>query len=325
MQRFENYLEVFFLKYRKLGKSGLKVSEISLGSWMTYGGYVENEKSIRSIEQAYDLGVNFFDTANVYERGEAEKVMGEVLKAYPRESYVLATKVFGQMGDGPNDRGLSRKHIFEQCHASLKRLQTDYVDLYYCHRFDTETPLEETLRALDDLVTQGKVLYVGVSEWTAAQMVEALAIADKYLLDRIVVNQPIYNMFNRYIEKEVIPTGIEKGISQVVFSPLAQGVLTGKYRRGQSIPSDSRAASKSWGEERLKESQLIQVEELEKIAGELGIKISQLALAWILQQDNVASALVGASRPEQVIENCAASDVVLSADVLSSIEGILKS
>ncbi|MBW7456386.1 aldo/keto reductase family protein, partial [Paenibacillus sepulcri] len=280
------------MKYRKLGKSGLKVSEISLGSWMTYGGYVENEKSIRSIEQAYDLGVNFFDTANVYERGEAEKVMGEVLQAYPRESYVLATKVFGQMGDGPNDRGLSRKHIFEQCHASLKRLQTDYVDLYYCHRFDTETPLEETLRALDDLVTQGKVLYVGVSEWTAAQMVEALAIADKYLLDRIVVNQPIYNMFNRYIEKEVIPTGIEKGISQVVFSPLAQGVLTGKYRRGQSIPSDSRAASKSWGEERLKESQLIQVEELEKIAGELGIKISQLALAWILQQDNVASALV---------------------------------
>ncbi|MFC0328716.1 aldo/keto reductase family protein [Paenibacillus sepulcri] len=312
------------MKYRKLGKSGLKVSEISLGSWMTYGGYVENEKSIRSIEQAYDLGVNFFDTANVYERGEAEKVMGEVLQAYPRESYVLATKVFGQMGDGPNDRGLSRKHIFEQCHASLKRLQTDYVDLYYCHRFDTETPLEETLRALDDLVTQGKVLYVGVSEWTAAQMVEALAIADKYLLDRIVVNQPIYNMFNRYIEKEVIPTGIEKGISQVVFSPLAQGVLTGKYRRGQSIPSDSRAASKSWGEERLKESQLIQVEELEKIAGELGIKISQLALAWILQQDNVASALVGASRPEQVIENCAASDVVLSADVLGSIEAILK-
>jgi voltage-dependent potassium channel beta subunit len=312
------------LKYRKLGKSGLKVSEISLGSWMTYGGYVEIEKSIRSIEQAYDHGVNFFDTANVYERGEAEKVMGDVLKAYPRESYVLATKVFGQMGEGPNDRGLSRKHVIEQCHASLKRLQVDYVDLYYCHRFDTETPLEETLRALDDLVTQGKVLYVGVSEWTASQMVEALAIADKYLLDRIVVNQPVYNMFNRYIEKEIIPTGIEKGISQVVFSPLAQGMLTGKYRRGQSIPADSRAASKNWGEDRLKESQLIQVEKLENIAEELGIKVSQLALAWILRQDNVASALVGASRPEQVIENCAASDVKLSAEILNTIEDILK-
>lgn len=312
------------MKYRKLGKSGLKVSEISLGSWMTYGGYVEIEKSIRSIEQAYDHGVNFFDTANVYERGEAEKVMGDVLKAYPRESYVLATKVFGQMGEGPNDRGLSRKHVIEQCHASLKRLQVDYVDLYYCHRFDTETPLEETLRALDDLVTQGKVLYVGVSEWTASQMVEALAIADKYLLDRIVVNQPVYNMFNRYIEKEIIPTGIEKGISQVVFSPLAQGMLTGKYRRGQSIPADSRAASKNWGEDRLKESQLIQVEKLENIAEELGIKVSQLALAWILRQDNVASALVGASRPEQVIENCAASDVKLSAEILNTIEDILK-
>jgi voltage-dependent potassium channel beta subunit len=312
------------MKYRKMGKSGLKVSEISLGSWMTYGGYVENEKSIRSIEQAYDQGVNFFDTANVYERGEAEKVMGEVLKAYPRESYVLATKVFGQMGDGPNDRALSRKHVFEQCHASLKRLQVDYVDLYYCHRFDTETPLEETLRALDDLVTQGKVLYIGISEWTAAQMVEALAIADKYLLDRIVVNQPVYNMFNRYIEKEIIPTGIEKGISQVVFSPLAQGMLTGKYRRGQSIPADSRAASKNWGEDRFKESQFIQVEKLENIAKELGIKVSQLALAWILRQDNVASALVGASRPEQVTENCAASDVKLSADTLNAVEEILK-
>jgi voltage-dependent potassium channel beta subunit len=307
-----------------LGKSGLKVSEISLGSWMTYGGYVEIEKSIRSIEQAYDQGVNFFDTANVYERGEAEKVMGDVLKAYARESYVLATKVFGQMGEGPNDRGLSRKHVIEQCHASLKRLQVDYVDLYYCHRFDLETPLEETLRALDDLVTQGKVLYVGVSEWTASQMIEALAIADKYLLDRIVVNQPIYNMFNRYIEKEVIPIGIEKGISQVVFSPLAQGMLTGKYRRGQSIPVDSRAASKNWGEDHFKESQLIQVEKLENIAKELGIKVSQLALAWVLRKDNVASALVGASRPEQVVENCAASNVKLSADILDAVEDILK-
>jgi voltage-dependent potassium channel beta subunit len=312
------------MKYRKLGSSGLKVSEISLGSWMTYGGYVENEKSVKSIEQAYDLGVNFFDTANAYERGEAEKVMGKVLKAYARESYVLATKVFWPMGEGPNDRGLSRKHLIEQCHASLKRLDVDYVDIYYCHRFDPETPVEETLRALDDLVTQGKVLYIGVSEWTAAQMVEALAIADKYLLDRIVVNQPVYNMFNRYIEKEIIPTGLAKGIGQVVFSPLAQGVLTGKYRKGAEVPADSRAASKNWGEDKLAQDQLAKVERLSGIADELGIKVSQLALAWILRQPNVASALVGASRPEQVVENCSASGIELSADVLRTIEDILQ-
>jgi len=312
------------MKYRKLGNSGLKVSEISLGSWMTYGGYVQDDKSVKSIEQAYDLGVNFFDTANVYERGEAELVMGKALSAYARDSYVLATKVFWPMGDGPNDRGLSRKHVIEQCHASLKRLNTDYVDLYYCHRYDPETPVEETLRALDDLVTQGKVLYVGVSEWTAAQMVDALAVADKYLLDRIIVNQPVYNMFNRYIEKEIIPTGEAKGISQVVFSPLAQGILTGKYRKGAGVPADSRAASKNWGDDKLTDATLDKVEQLIKISDELGVKVSQLAIAWILRQPNVASALVGASRPEQVTENCAASGIELSEDVLQSIESILQ-
>ncbi|AEI44500.1 aldo/keto reductase family protein [Paenibacillus mucilaginosus] len=312
------------MQYRKLGRSGLKVSEISLGSWMTYGGYVENERAVRSIEQAYDLGINFFDTANVYERGEAEKLVGRVLGRYPRESYVLATKVFGIMGDGPNDRDLSRKHITEQCHASLKRLGTDYVDLYYCHRYDPETPLDETLRALDDLVTQGKVLYIGVSEWTAAQMVEALGIAERYLLDRIIVNQPIYNLFNRYIEKEVIPTGTAKGISQVVFSPLAQGLLTGKYRLGEAVPADSRAASKNWGEERINEKKLRQVEQLTAIAAELSIQVSQLALAWVLRQENVASALVGASRPEQVTENAAASGITLSSEVLQRIEAVLE-
>ncbi|MCZ8521808.1 MULTISPECIES: aldo/keto reductase family protein [Paenibacillus] len=312
------------MQYRKLGNSGLKVSEISLGSWMTYGGYVENERAVRSIEQAYDLGINFFDTANVYERGEAEKLVGRVLASYPRESYVLATKVFGNMGDGPNDRGLSRKHITEQCHASLKRLGTDYVDVYYCHRYDPETPLEETLRALDDLVTQGKVLYVGVSEWTAAQMVEAQGLADRLLLDRIIVNQPIYNLFKRYIEKEVIPAGEAKGISQVVFSPLAQGLLTGKYRRGEAVPQDSRAASKNWGEERINDAQLAQVEQLSSVADELGIKVSQLALAWVLRQPNVASALVGASRPEQVSENAAASGITLPPEVLQRIDAILE-
>lgn len=311
------------MKYRKLGRTGLNVSEISLGSWLTYGGYVEKEKAVNSIHKAYELGINFFDTANVYERGQAEIVVGETLRNYSRESYVLATKVYGGMGDGPNDRGLSRKHIMEQCNASLKRLEHDYIDLYYCHRFDNETPLEETLRALDDLVTQGKVLYVGVSEWTAAQMVEAHAIADKSLLDRIVVNQPVYNMFNRYIEKEVIPMGTEKGISQVVFSPLAQGILTGKYRKGQEIPADSRAQSKNWNDNQITEEQLEKVEKLIKISEELGYKVSQLALAWILRQDNVASALIGASRPEQVEENCKASDIILSKDVIDSIETIL--
>jgi aryl-alcohol dehydrogenase-like predicted oxidoreductase len=312
------------MKYRKLGNSGLKVSEISLGSWLTYGGYVERENAVNSIHKAYELGINFFDTANVYERGEAEKVVGEVLKAYPRESYVLATKVFGEMGDGPNDKGLSRKHIFEQLHSSLKRLGTDYVDVYYCHRYDTETPIEETLRALDDLVTQGKVLYVGVSEWTATQMAQALAVADKYLLDRIIVNQPIYNLFNRYIEKEVIPLGEKQGIGQVVFSPLAQGMLTGKYNSISDIPQDSRAAKiDHFRKHGLTEENIAKVKQLETVAIDLQISIGNLALAWILRQPNVASALVGASRPQQVEDNVKASGIALSAEVLERIESIL--
>ncbi|MCZ8516410.1 aldo/keto reductase family protein [Paenibacillus filicis] len=311
------------MQYRKLGKTGLKVSDISLGSWLTYGGYVERENAVKSIETAYRLGINFFDTANVYERGEAEKLVGETLRSFPRESYVLATKVFGQMGDGPNDRGLSRKHIMEQCHASLKRLGTDYVDLYYCHRHDPNTPLEETLRALDDLVRQGKVLYVGVSEWTASQMAEAHAIADRLLLDRIVANQPIYNMLNRYIEKEVIPYGERQGIGQVVFSPLAQGLLTGKYSSASDYPADSRAAKLEGIRKGITEEKINKVIELGRIASELELSVGQLALAWILRQPNVTSALVGASRPEQVEENAKASGVTLSADVVERIEQIL--
>ncbi|MFC0214006.1 aldo/keto reductase family protein [Paenibacillus chartarius] len=311
------------MQYRKLGKTGLKVSEISLGSWLTYGGYVEQDNAVKSIHKAYELGINFFDTANVYERGAAEKVVGEALKEYPRESYVLATKVFWPMGDGPNDRGLSRKHVMEQCHASLKRLGTDYVDIYYCHRFDPETPIEETLRTIDDLVRQGKILYVGVSEWTAVQMAEALAVADKYLLDRIVVNQPVYNMFNRYIEKDVIPLGESKGIGQVVFSPLAQGLLSGKYKSASDFPEDSRAAKLEGMRKGITPDKIEKVTSLAAIAGELDITVAQLALAWILRQPNVASALVGASRPEQVEENAKASGIVLPADVLERIESIL--
>lgn len=312
------------MKYRRLGRTGLKVSEISLGSWLTYGGYVERENAVNAIKTAYDLGINFFDTANVYEKGAAEVLVGETLKAYPRESYVLATKAFWPMGDGPNDRGLSRKHIMEQAHASLKRLNHDYVDIFYCHRHDPETPLDETLRAIDDLVRQGKVLYVGVSEWQASQIAEALTVADRYLLDRIVVNQPIYNMFERYIEKEIIPLSERSGIGQVVFSPLAQGLLTGKYTSASDIPEGSRAAKLEWMRKGITEEKIAKVRELEKIAGELEVSVGNLALAWILRQRNVASALVGASRPEQVTENVKASGIELSEDVQTRIEEILK-
>ncbi|UNK19542.1 aldo/keto reductase family protein [Paenibacillus sp. N3/727] len=312
------------MKYRRLGRSGLKVSEISLGSWLTYGGYVERENAVHAIKTAYDLGINFFDTANVYENGAAEVLVGETLKAHPRESYVLATKAFWPMGDGPNDRGLSRKHIMEQAHASLKRLGHDYVDIFYCHRHDPETSLDETLRALDDLVRQGKVLYVGVSEWQASQIAEAMNVADRYLLDRIVVNQPHYNMFERYIEKEVMPLSERSGVGQVVFSPLAQGLLTGKYTSASDIPEDSRAAKLEWVRKGITDEKIAKVYELEKIADELDLSVGNLALAWILRNSNVASTLVGASRPEQVTENAKASGVELSEEIVSRIEEILE-
>jgi len=314
------------MNFRKLGRTGLKVSEISLGSWLTYGNTTEKQTAIQTIDKAYELGINFFDTANVYARGEAELVVGEALRRYPRESYVLATKVFWPMGDGPNDRGLSRKHVFEQAHASLKRLGMDYIDIYYCHRFDPETPIDETLRTIEDLVRQGKVLYVGVSEWTAAQIAQALHVSDRYLLDRIVVNQPVYNMFNRYIEKEVIPLGEKEGISQVVFSPLAQGVLTGKYKRGAQLPEGSRATDPKTNmhiSKYLTDDILLKAEQLQLIANEMDITLSQLALAWILRQPNVASALIGASRPSQVEENVKAIDVQLPTEILEKIEDIL--
>jgi voltage-dependent potassium channel beta subunit len=313
------------MKYRRLGNSGLKVSEISLGSWLTYGGYVGKEQAISIIDKAYELGINFFDTANIYMHGEAEKIVGEALRKYPRESYVVATKVWGPMGEGPNERGLSRKHIMEQCEASLKRLGLDYIDLYYCHAFDPDTPMEETLRAMDDLVRQGKVLYIGVSNWTAAQIAEAVSIVDKYLLHRIVANQPLYNLFAREIEKEIIPLCERNGIGQVVYSPLAQGVLAGKYKTVSDAPAGSRATDKhgsetvkSW----LKEENLRKVERLRPIAEELGISLAQLALAWTLRQPNVSSAIIGASRPEQLEENVKALEVTLPDEVLAQIDEI---
>ncbi len=314
------------MKYRSLGKTGLKVSEISLGSWLTYGNSVEKEQAVKTIEKAYELGINSFDTANVYALGEAEKVVGETLNKYPRESYVLATKVFWPMGDRPNDSGLSRKHVYEQLHSSLKRLKHDYVDILYCHRYDPETPLEETLKTFDDFLRQGKVLYVGVSEWTASQIVAGLRVQDKYLLDHIVVNQPVYNLFNRYIEDEVVSTTIQNGIGLIVFSPLAQGLLTGKYSKGRKIPTNSRAANPEinrWLKETLTDENLEKVEQLVEIAEGLKISMPQLALAWILHQPGITSALIGASKPEQVEENVKAVEVELSDEILNSINKIM--
>ncbi|MCD7035042.1 aldo/keto reductase family protein [Metabacillus sp. GX 13764] len=314
------------MKYRKLGRTGLKVSEISLGSWLTYGNSTEKEQAFSVIETAYELGINSFDTANVYARGEAEKIVGEALRKYPRESYVLASKVFWPMGDGVNDRGLSRKHVFEQLHATLNRLGHDYLDIYYCHRFDPETPIDETLRTIDDMIRQGKILYAGVSEWTARQIEKGIGTADKYLLDRIVVNQPIYNMLDRYIEKDVIPVSIENGIGQIVFSPLAQGILTGKYKAGKTLPEGSRAAdpkSNTHMNRYLNDEILGKVAKLEGIANEMDVKLSQLAIAWILRQENVASALVGATKPEQIEENARAVEILMTEELVERIETVL--
>lgn len=312
------------MDYRQLGDSGMKVSSISLGSWLTYGGYVANKNAVNTILKAYDLGINFFDTANVYMRGEAEKVVGQAIKAFPRESIVLSTKVFFPMGDGPNDRGLSRKHIMEQAHASLKRLDVDYIDLYYCHRFDPETPIEETLRAFDDLIHQGKVNYIGISEWTAEQIKEARELADDKLLHHFVANQSQYSMLYRRIEKDVIPESKANGVSQVCWSPLAQGVLAGKYNSVDNLPAGSRAAENKGGIQRfLTKENLDRVAKLKKIAAELSVSMPQLALAWILRQENVASTVVGASKPEQIEDNVKAADLKLDSDTLAAIETIL--
>ncbi|TXK83815.1 aldo/keto reductase family protein [Paenibacillus sp. N3.4] len=314
------------MQYRRLGNSGLKVSELSLGSWLTYGGAVDSKQSELIIDKAYELGINLFDTANVYHRGEAEQVVGKALSKYPRESYILATKVCVPMGDGPNDRGLSRKHIKEQCDASLKRLGVDYIDLYQCHRYDTETPLEETLRALNDLITQGKVLYTGVSMWKAEQLLDGVHIGKALNLNRLVSNQPQYHMFRRGIEKDIVPLCKKEGIGQVVYSPLAQGILTGKYKPGMPFPLDSRAADPEQNGaivHLMKEEQLTKVEQLRFIAERNELSLAQLALAWILRLDNVSSCIIGASRPEQVAENAKASGVKLSEFDLQEIENIL--
>lgn len=314
------------MQYRRLGRSGVRVSTIALGSWLTYGNSVAEEAAVACIHRAYELGVNFFDTANVYNRGAAEEVVGRGLKDFPRDSYVLATKVYFPMGEGPNDRGLSRKHIMEQCHASLRRLGTDYIDIYQCHRYDPETPLEEVLRAFDDLVTQGKVLYAGVSEWSATQIADAVYTARELNLDRIVSNQPIYNMLQRYIERDVLSVCEREGIGQVVFSPLSQGILTGKYKPGRQPESGSRATdprANMFMQSLMSEETLTAVQNLQTLAQQGGYSLSQMALAWVLRKQIISSAIIGATRPEQVEENVKASEITLTEEVLCQIDEIL--
>ena len=305
------------MRYRKLGRSDLEVSEVSLGSWLTYGGGVSRERAEACVHRAFDLGINFIDTANVYSGGAAESFLGEVLAGRPRASYVLATKVFFPMPGG--DRGLSAAQIEKQLDASLRRLRTDHVDLYQCHRYDPATPLEETMAALTRAVRTGKTRYLGFSEWTAGQIRDSLALPG----ERFVSSQPQYSLLWREPEAEVFPLCAQEGIGQIVWSPLAQGVLSGKYLPGAPPPADSRAASASMGtfiQRRLDPATLAGVQRLRPIAAELGLTLSQLAIAWVLRRPEVSSAIIGASRPEQVEENARASGVELSPDVIDRVE-----
>lgn len=316
------------MEFRHLGRSGLKVSEISYGNWITHASQVEEDAAHACVQAALECGITTFDTADVYAATKAEEVLGRALKGQRREGIELFTKVYWPTGPGANDRGLSRKHIMESCNASLRRLQTDYVDLYQAHRMDIETPLEETLRAFDDLVRQGKVLYVGVSEWSAEQLREAARIADDMGFDRLVSNQPQYSMLYRVIEERVVPASRELGVGQIVWSPVAQGVLTGKYKPGQTAPEGSRATSnegKGFVERWIgNEALLTAVQGLAPIAADHGLTMAQLALAWVLQNDNVSSAIMGATRPEQVRDNVKASGVKLEADVMAAIDAVLE-
>jgi aryl-alcohol dehydrogenase-like predicted oxidoreductase len=315
------------MEYRHLGRSGLKISEIAYGNWITHGSQVEEDAARSCVAAALDAGITTFDTADAYAGTKAEEVLGRALHGVRRESLEIFTKVFWPTGVGHNDRGLSRKHIFESAHASLRRLQTDYVDLYQAHRYDHHTPLEETIRAFDDLVRQGKVLYVGVSEWRAEEIAAALKIADQMGFDRIVSNQPQYNMVWRVIESEVVPLCRSEGISQVVFSPIGQGILTGKYRPGAELPAGSRATDESGGAgfitRFMTEELLTRVQELRDVADEAGLTMAQLAVAWTLQNPNVAAAIIGATRPEQVRDNVGASGVRLDEGLLRRIDDIL--
>lgn len=314
------------MEYRHLGRSGVVVSALAYGNWITHGGQVEEDAARACVEKALDLGITTFDTADVYAQGRAEEILGRALKGQRRESLEIFTKVYWPTGPGPNDRGLARKHITESINASLHRLQTDYVDLYQAHRYDFESPLEETLRAFDDLVRQGKVQYVGVSEWTAEQIESALQIADDMGFDRIVSNQPEYSLLWRVVEAEIVPLCEREGVGQIVWSPLAQGILTGKYRPGEPPPSASRATSENGSHfivDLLTDEVLEPVQEFAALSRAAGHTPATVAIAWVLSNPNVAAAILGASRPEQLEENVKALDVELEPELVRAIEQVL--
>ena len=313
------------MEFRYLGNSGLKVSEIIFGNWLTHGSQVENDAAKACVRAALDAGITSFDTADIYANGAAESVLGEALKGERRASVEIFTKVYWPTGGGINERGLSRKHILESCDASLTRLQTDHIDLYQAHRFDYETPLEETLKAFDDLIRMGKVMYIGVSEWKATEIAYAFTIAEEMGLDKIISNQPQYSALWRVIEQDVVPVCADGGVSQIVWSPIAQGVLTGKYLPGAALPAGTRATDETGGANMIKhwlrDEVLTKVQELKPLAADAGLSMAQLAVGWVLSNPNVASAIVGASRPEQVRDNAAAT--ALPDDLKQAVDDVL--
>jgi voltage-dependent potassium channel beta subunit len=313
------------MRYRNLGRWGLKVSVVGLGSWLTYGGSVEEETAKTCIERAYALGVTFFDTANVYSRGRAEEVVGRALAQFHRDSYVLATKVFFPMSDGPNGRGLSRKHVFEQCHASLRRLGAEYIDLYQCHRYDKNTPLDETCAIMNDLVRQGKILYWGISEWNADQIETVVTMCRSRGWAEPVSNQPQYSALWRHIEERILPTTTQYGLGNVVWSPLAMGILTGKYTDANNPPPSTRASGPASGmmEDYFKQPVLDAVQQLVPIAKEAGVTLAQLALAWCLRRPAISSVIAGATKPQQVDDNVAAADLNVDSTLFARMDEIL--
>ena len=314
------------MQFRYLGNSGFKVSEIIYGNWLTHASQVEDDQAIKTVHAALDAGITTYDTADVYANQAAEVVLGKALKGQRREGIEILTKVYWPVAEkGPNDTGLSRKHIFESIHGSLKRLQTDYVELYQAHRFDYETPLEETMQAFADLVRQGKVMYIGVSEWTAEQIRDGKKLADQ-LGFQLISNQPQYSMLWRVIEKKVIPTSEELGLGQIVWSPMAQGVLSGKYLPGQPAPAGSRAADPNVGDfiqKFMNDDVLTRVQQLKPLAEEVGLDMAQFAVAWVLQNSNISAAIVGASRPEQISSNVKASGVEIPAEIMKKVDEVL--
>jgi aryl-alcohol dehydrogenase-like predicted oxidoreductase len=313
------------MEYRHLGRSGLKISELTYGNWLTHGAQIDQDAAPACVNAALDVGITTFDTADVYAQGKAETALGVALKGKRREGLEIFTKVYWPTGEGMNDRGLSRKHIMASCEASLRRLGTDYVDLYQAHRFDYETPIDEVVRAFDDLIRQGKVLYAGVSEWKPSQIRDAVTIQQELGYDRFVSNQPEYSMLWRVIEEEVVPTSRDLGLSQIVWSPMAQGALTGKYLPGQQPPAGSRGSTSDGAnmmEDYLSDKFLSRVQGLLPLAYAAGLSMAQLALAGVRQNDNVAAAIVGATKPEQIKDNAGASGVRLEPELMAKIDEV---